>query len=264
MVALGGTSSPAFVIPVGFVSVHGGVNGTPWLQLQDDTGYPNWGVGGGIAADWVDTPATHIPLVTADGHVLSLWQSSDASPPSEVRAVELDESGALAPGWPSPWAVVCGDVSGRSFADAIVSGQHVFVAWASDEGSGVLPLVQRLSPAVLGVEEAWPSRPLELSPPSPNPARGAWSMRVSVRDPVPVTLDAFDVAGRRVLERDLGLLSPGAHAVRVDPGASLAPGVYRVCVRAGVHSAERIVVRIRRTQGDPALLNSKVPMYRVR
>ena len=243
--ATNGASGPAFATPVGFLSVHGNVDGTPWLQLQEDTGYPYWGgVPDGIAADWVDTPPSHRPLVTPEGHVISLWQSS-APPPTQVRGIELDESGATLEGWPSPWAVVCGDNIGRILLDALVSGPHVFAAWSSDELSGVEPLVQRLTRAVLGVDDTRPTSALELGSPMPNPTRGAWSATVSVRDASDATLEVFDIAGRRVLERELGVLAPGRHVLKAETGGSLAPGVYRVRVRAGVRSAERVLVRLR-------------------
>jgi len=41
-------------------------------------------------------------------------------------------------------------------------------------------------------------------------------------------LDVLDVTGRRVLSRDVGALGPGRHAVRLDDGAHLAPGVYLI------------------------------------
>ena len=241
-----GASAPAFVSPVGFVSVHGDAGGAPRLQLQEDTGYPYWsGVPDGIAADWVDTPPSDRPLVTPEGHVISLWQSSPAPPPAQVRAVELDESGTMVADWPSPWAVVCGDNAGRILFDALVSGPHVFVAWSSDELSGVEPLVQRLTRAVLAVDDTRPARALELESPSPNPARGAWNVTLSLRDASNATLEVFDVTGRRVLERDLGVLAPGRHILAAERAGSLAPGVYRVRVRADGHSAERVLVRLR-------------------
>jgi hypothetical protein len=60
-----------------------------------------------------------------------------------------------------------------------------------------------------------------------------------------VTIEAFDIAGRRALQAELGSLPAGRHALEVPGGASLAPGVYRIRVRAGAATAERVLVRVR-------------------
>lgn len=60
-----------------------------------------------------------------------------------------------------------------------------------------------------------------------------------------VTLDVYDVAGRRVLSEDFGTIAPGRHPLAAAASASLPPGVYRVRARAGGHAAERVLVKIR-------------------
>jgi hypothetical protein len=70
-------------------------------------------------------------------------------------------------------------------------------------------------------------------------------MRFALREAAEVTLDAFDVAGRRMLADDLGEFAPGPHVVTVNGGATLRPGIYRVRIRASGHTAERVLVRVR-------------------
>jgi len=241
-----GSGASGFVTMSGFESVHGDAAGMGRFQLQDESGTPQWDPeSGGIAADWTTPPSPQLALPAPDGHTLSVWMSREAAPNDGVRAMELDESGAVVPGWPGSGVAVCGVQAGHYLGDAIVSGSQLFVALASDEFTGLTPKVQRMSRAVLAVEADLPARPLELSPPAPNPARGDWTMRLGLRTEAEVTLEAFDIAGRRVLSAGMGRLPAGRHVLAVPGGASLAPGVYRIRARTGPHAAERVLVKVR-------------------
>ena len=233
------------VTPSGFLTVHGDLAGTYRLQLQDEFGGSGWDpANDGLAADWTLPSASQLPVAAPDGHVLTVWNNQGPVPARDVRALELDESGTIVPGWPVDGVHVCGSQPGHDLADAMVSHGQLFVALGAGSGFVEGPKIQRLSRAVLDAPEARSTSALELAPPSPNPSRGVASVRVSVGDPVTATLEVFDVAGRRVLARDLGGLSAGPHVVPVEAGA-LAPGLYRLRVRAGDHAAERVLIRIR-------------------
>jgi flagellar hook assembly protein FlgD len=64
-----------------------------------------------------------------------------------------------------------------------------------------------------------------------------------------VHITVFDLKGARVLERDLGALSPGHHTWRWDLrnglGARVGPGTYlmQVHTASGAAQARRVVVR---------------------
>jgi hypothetical protein len=98
---------------------------------------------------------------------------------------------------------------------------------------------------VLDVAPSLPARALELYPPVPNPSRGEWSVRFALREAAGVSLELFDIAGRRVLGEEFGGFGAGPHVASVSGGSGLAPGVYRVRIRAGVAAAERMLVRCR-------------------
>jgi hypothetical protein len=68
---------------------------------------------------------------------------------------------------------------------------------------------------------------------------------VALHEAGEVSIEAFDIAGRRVLAADLGMLPAGRHALDVPGGAALAPGVYRIRARTGPHAAERVLVKVR-------------------
>ncbi|MGH7741217.1 MAG: T9SS type A sorting domain-containing protein, partial [Candidatus Eiseniibacteriota bacterium] len=78
----------------------------------------------------------------------------------------------------------------------------------------------------------------------PNPARGG---RVSIAFALPTgaaaRLELIDLAGRRVLEREVGSLGAGEHVVNFAAGAHLAPGIYLARLTQGAASrSARIAV----------------------
>jgi len=200
-------------------------------------------------ATWINNLIPSGPVLMPDGSFASLWADPGPlylGPPSVIHAMEQDSAGEIAAGWPAAGFIVCGGAYGLMLDDAISAVGQLFVALGNeDEYPATAPRVQRLTRAVLGVSPSLPAHALELSPPSPNPSRGAWTVRFALREGAQVTLEAFDLAGRRVLQHDLGEFAPGAHVVSAGDGAALAPGVYRVRLRAGSHTAERVLVRVR-------------------
>ena len=84
---------------------------------------------------------------------------------------------------------------------------------------------------------------LALSPPRPNPSRGAVVVPFEVPRAGRVRLSAFDVLGREVAVLADGGVEPGAHEGRLAPG-TLAAGVYVVrLVTEGPGGAEARVQR---------------------
>jgi hypothetical protein len=230
-----------------YVTAHFNPSLANFLELQDVSGAPQWGPPDGLPADWSNgAPLTSLAM--PDGNLVCLWAdpgSSYLGPPTVVHAIELEPSGEIAPGWPPASGVeVCGGLYALTLSDAITVGGQIFVAFGNDYFPGPTPRVQRLSRAVLAVPPSPSMNAIELSPPAPNPARGPWNVRFALREPASVALEAFDIAGRQVLQRDLGTFTPGAHVVSADDGTSLAPGVYRVRVRAAGLTAERMLVRL--------------------
>lgn len=67
----------------------------------------------------------------------------------------------------------------------------------------------------------------------PNPFRDRMTLSLALREASPVMWRLLDLQGRWVAEGDLGLQSPGTHAIAFRPPASLANGVYFLEVEAG-------------------------------
>jgi hypothetical protein len=236
----------------GYVSMHYDGAGAIRIQEQDSLGDPQWGPlpdPGGLEASWTNGIAPLGPILAPDGSLTTVWADPGPvylGPPSVIHAMELDATGEIAPGWPTAGFIVCGGAYGLGQTDAINSVGQLFVALGNDdEYPSTAPRVQRLTRAVLDVVPSQPAHALELSPPSPNPSRGVWTLRFALSEASPVTLEAFDVAGRRMFQHDLGAFAPGTHVVSAEGGAALAPGVYRIRLRAGSHAAQRVLVRVR-------------------
>lgn len=83
-----------------------------------------------------------------------------------------------------------------------------------------------------------------LGPAFPNPLRSTATLTLSLATAEAVMIEAFDVLGRRVLRRDLGVQPAGAVRHTIDLGAAPS-GVYFVRVTtASGESATRRVVRV--------------------
>ena len=73
-----------------------------------------------------------------------------------------------------------------------------------------------------------------LEPVRPNPARGgAFTVRFSLQTPAPARLELLDVAGRRIVSREVSSLGAGGHTLDLGEGRRFAPGCYLVRLTEG-------------------------------
>jgi hypothetical protein len=79
----------------------------------------------------------------------------------------------------------------------------------------------------------------------PNPAVGELVVAFTLPTTQRATLDLLDLAGRRVLGREVGELGPGRHLLRLEGGARLAAGVYWLRLQQGTEArvARGVVIR---------------------
>lgn len=78
----------------------------------------------------------------------------------------------------------------------------------------------------------------------PQPFNGMVSIEYSLRTKALTRLEVFDNTGRKLLDRDLGLSSPGSYKYTLQAG-DLSAGVYFVKLQAGIASATAKVVLIK-------------------
>jgi hypothetical protein len=67
---------------------------------------------------------------------------------------------------------------------------------------------------------------LALEGARPNPALGVMQVWFTLPSREAATLDVVDIAGRRVIWREVGPLGPGAHSLTLDDSPPLRPGIY--------------------------------------
>jgi hypothetical protein len=89
-----------------------------------------------------------------------------------------------------------------------------------------------------------PRRPvLALRLRGAQPVAGAPELEMTLGSSAPARLELLDVTGRRLISRDLLGLGIGAHVVRLDDAASLAPGLYWLrLAQDGRSAGSRMVV----------------------
>jgi len=89
--------------------------------------------------------------------------------------------------------------------------------------------VRKIFQATAGVGDTrHPAAALALERPSPNPSPGGFAVAFTLPDAAPATLELLDIAGRRLLRRDVGALGAGRHSLRLAGAEALRPGIYLV------------------------------------
>jgi hypothetical protein len=185
----------------------------------------------------VDVPvATQLALVRAEalpGHNHLEWFAADAV--DHTMTVERNAGS----GW-APSATVSADGRGFvAFDDTGISpGARLGYRLAYTDGG-----------STLHTAETWLTSPagpaLALEGPRPNPARGDFMVAFELPDARPAYLELLDVAGRRVLDEEVGMLGSGQHVLRLRSASDLLPGTYWLRLRQGSETRTRTVIIVR-------------------
>lgn len=238
-----------------------------FAQRMDVDGRPRWRPGG-------------VPVCTAPGHkdYLSLaadgqdgafFAWSDTRPAGEVFATHLDREGEPVSGWERDGSPICAPLA-PVWAVQLVAGSEgdAFVVWTDDRrplGTRFVlkttqamrllahgpvtpptPPLTKIRPGALAGTTAPPdeSGVLALRGMQPGPGLHVGRIHFVLADASPATLALFDISGRRLWTRDVGLLGAGEHVVPVADGAWIPAGVYlaRLTQAHRVASARIVVV----------------------
>ncbi len=192
----------------------------------------------------LDAPSQVWPRMIPDGAGGAIVTWNDiVDPEADLYAQHVLGTGAVDPAWPVNGRAL--STAGlRQFLPAIVSdgAGGAVVAWedrrsAGEGGEDGDIYAQRvkangqLGEAPVDVQEDARSG-LALAAPTPNPSRtGALLVRFTLPSDAAASLELFDVAGRRVVARDVGSLGAGAHTVDLTAGKRPAAGIYFVRLR---------------------------------
>lgn len=174
----------------------------------------------------------------------------DTRPAGEVYATHLDRHGRRLRGWDLDGTPICPPVAAVWQVALANDGEgNAVLAWTDErlqttghpyrvtQATRLLPFgpVTRLgdipgrlpgerAPRLAGVGGV-PAR-FALHGTHPNPGRTGALVRFSLPDASRATLALYDLAGRRLWSRDVGVLGAGEQRVRLADGAWLPPGAY--------------------------------------
>ena len=191
--------------------------------------------GGGIRSDLYALPfsAAHVTLASVESdsdRVTLSWSGMFPGEPVEVQRAEADSVwGTLA----APTADAAGHVAyedrdfvpGRRYGYRLAvpgSTRHYGETWVTAPGQ-----------PTFGFRGA-----------IPNPARHGLTVAFTLTNAPGARLEVYDLAGRRVVTRDLSGLVPGPYRLTVDVGG-LPPGVYLLRLVQGPHAATARAVVLR-------------------
>jgi len=132
-------------------------------------------------------------------------------------------------------------------ATLVFSGSDEALPGGSPAPDLLVTLRARPAPGGADVDGRLPER-VAFHPPSPNPFRGATTLRFDLRHEAEVALELFDLSGRRVTTILRGRQAAGRHAVQLSPPAGgsgpLKAGLYFVSFRTGDFSQTRRLVLV--------------------
>ncbi len=137
--------------------------------------------------------------------------------------------------------------AGDDFGSAVAMDDGVVLVGAPDHDQPVAATGAAYIygvPTATAVEDATPHAPTLLSVPVPNPFRTQTLLTLTLAEPQAVTMDVYDLLGRRVAVLHEGLLAAGAHPFVWNAG-SLPAGPYVVRVVGVAVRASRRVVLVR-------------------
>jgi hypothetical protein len=186
------------------------------------------------------------------GGAIVAWSDHRGGPAADIYAGHVDALGNAM--WDPAGVAVCTAVNDQSRPNMMPDGVGgVVVAWEDSRGGGSRAYVQRLN----GANGAWgnpnasgvgdtPARSALVARNYPNPFGAGTDLEIELPATANVSIDVYDVAGRRVNDLAPGRLPAGWTRIpfrgRDDSGRELASGVYFYRVTAGASTITRKMV----------------------
>jgi len=194
-----------------------------YQDVRDCLSQINAGIGIGFTCASGPTP-TLVSLVSVEAtadRVVVRWQAGE---PGLIATVERRVEGEE---WISLGRVAADGTGLLSLEDpTVIPGATYDYRLAVETAAGV----EHLGEARVSVPRAFA---LAFLGARPNPGDGRLVLSFTLATGEPVRLELLDVAGRRVLVRDLAGLAPGSQTVALENAARLPAGIYLVVLRQG-------------------------------
>jgi len=177
-----------------------------------------------------------IPAIVAvdAGGAIVAWQD-DRGPTWDLYATHVWTDGSLDALWPVNGTAIS-TASGDQLTPMIATdaANGAIIGWQDTRNGNIDVFAQRvLSTATLGGDLTGVSETSSLALAMPNPARRGWIVRFALPSSSPASLDLLDIAGRRVMSREIGSMGAGSHAIDLAQGRQVRPGVYFIRLRQG-------------------------------
>lgn len=192
------------------------------------------------------------PVMVSDnaGGVVIAWRDNrNGGPTYDIFAQRVLPGGTVA--WPTNGVPVCQADLDQNYLTAASDGAGgVICAWADKRDFTATDIyAQRIGSSGLvptGVGDT-PSAAFRVLPAWPNPFTGETTLAVLLNTPSDVSVDVFDVAGRRVRRFAFSHVPAGERQITIvsrdDAGHALSSGVYFCRVRAnGAFHTQRLVL----------------------
>lgn len=224
--------------------------GQPLAAVTGTQTYPAMvedGAGGAIVA-WNDSRANgryqiYAQLLAGSGPVAVAVALTRASATS--AGVTLEWNAAVGTGWNAEVERREADGAWRSLAAIASDGAGALAYRDAAVRPGARYAYRLTRNGAVLTPETWVDVPagaaLALAGFRPNPApAGALSVAFTLPDDAPANLELLDLAGRRLMSREVGSLGGGAHVVALETIARVSPGLYWLrLVRGGETLAQR-------------------------
>lgn len=186
-------------------------------HLASDSGFDSWAL---ASSTLVPRPLSLVRAQAGPWRVLLQWQGGQAN---QVTTVERRTS-------TSPWITLGAVQSG-------VDGMLQFVDTGARPETRYLYRLTWIAGAAAGstapVEVFVPRLRFTLTGASPNPAPRGLTILLSLPDAAGAKLELWDVTGRKVASREVGVLGPGDHVVALASRDALPAGIYLIRLTRG-------------------------------
>jgi hypothetical protein len=219
-------------------------NGDIYAQHISASGTLLWSPDGNPVCTADNTQS--LPQVMSDGTsgTMLCWRDLRSNTTSwDIYVQHLSPSGAAV--WPVDGVNLCWAPNYQWTPLLVPDGAGgAIVTWEDQRTGGWDIYAQHVDAIATGVPGRVPATTpaLALHPCAPNPFSGTTRVRFQLRDASNVTMEIFDVAGRRVRAQNFGRLEAGSHGIFYDgrdiKGRPLPNGVYIFRIQTPIATAK--------------------------
>jgi len=194
---------------------------------------PTWTVNGVALCTATDYQVGPSLVTDGNGNAVVVWEDH-RNLSTDIYVGRVLANGTVDSSWTADGVAACSESHDQFSPTAVTDGSGgVVTVWVDARGAGASYdlYAQRVTSSglvggsVVGVPYAAQIGGLSLA--APSPARGdRLPVTFTLGSGAPARIELLDLAGRRILAREVGPLGPGGHTLDVADPAPLAAGIY--------------------------------------